>query len=268
MPALDAIASFQTTSGASLAAGVMATGDSATIRNFPQPNAAVLIDALYDDVTSPQAWRVRSPLLHDNVRGIQFTPGTAAPSSILPGFMPQTLEPQDTLTFELSTAASTGKALGALSIYYPQLPGAMARLYSSGDISPLIANIKPVYVAVGSGANTAGQWYDLVITTTENLLHANTDYAVLGIVFDQAVAGIAIKGADTGNLRCVVPGGTNNPYGSSYFVRKSMEFGLPLIPVINAANAGSTFISVISSAATGAAGTVQVLLAELSRNLS
>lgn len=267
MPALDAIASFQTTVGSTLAAGVMATGDSATIRNFPQAAKAVVVDVGYDDVTSPQAWRFRSPLLHDNVRGIQFTPGVAAPSNILPGFALQQVQPQDQLTFELSTAAATGKALGALSIYYSQLPGAMSRLYGPGDVGPLINNIKPVYVAVGSGANTAGQWFDQVITTTENLLHANTDYAVLGIVLDVAVAGLAIKGADTGNLRCMVPGGANNPYGAAYFWRKSLETGLPLIPVINAANAGSTFFSVISSAATGAASTGQILLAELSNNL-
>lgn len=268
MPALDCIASFQGTVGSTLAAGVMATGDSATIRNFPLTSAAFIIDALYDDVTSPQAWRVRSPLLHDNVRGLQFTPGSATPSNILPGFALQDLEPQDALTFELSTAAATGKALAALSIYYEQLPGAASRLYGPGDIGPLVTNIKPVYVAVGSGANTAGQWLDLVITTTENLLKANTDYAVLGLALDQAVAAIAIKGADTGNLRCAVPGGANNPYGAGYFWRKSIETGLPLIPVINAANAPSTFLSIISSAATGAASTGQIILAQLSRNLS
>lgn len=268
MAALDTIASFQTTVGSTLAAGVMATGDSAVVRNFPQPGQAWLVDALYDDVTSPQAWRVRSALLHDNVRGIQFTPGATTPSNILPGFALQDLEPQDLLTFELSTAAATGKALAALSIYYPQLPGVQARLYAPGDIGPLVTNIKPVYVAVGSGANTAGQWFDQVLTTTENLLRANTDYAVLGIILDVAVAAIGIKGADTGNLRCSVPGGANNPYGAGYFWRKSLETGLPLIPVINAANAGSTFVSIISSAATGAASTAQVILAQLTRNLT
>lgn len=268
MPALDTIASYQGTVASNLAAGVMATGDSATIRNFPQTADAKIVEVFYDDVTSPQPWRVRSPLLHDNVRGIQFTPGVTAPSKLLPSWALQEVQPQDQLTFELSTAAATGKALAALGLYYSNLPGATARLYSPGDILPLVENIKPVYVAIGSGANTAGQWLDTVLTTTENLLHANTDYAVLGILFDQAVAALAIKGTDTGNLRCSVPGGTNNPYGSDYFPRKSMELGLPLIPVINAANAGSTYVSLISSAATGAAGTAQVILAELSRNLS
>lgn len=267
MPALDTIAAFQTTSGATLAAGVMASGDSATIRNFPMTSDARIVEAFYDDVTAPAAWRVRSPLLHDNVRGLQFTPGVSAPSRLLPSFGLQEVEPQDQLIFELSTAATTGKALAALAIYYGQLPGASSRLYSPGDVLPLIENVKPVYVAIGSGANTAGAWLDTVLTTTENLLHANTDYAVLGIELDVAIAAIGIKGADTGNLRCCVPGGTNNPYAADYFVRKSQETGLALIPVINSANLGSTFVSIISSAATGAASTAQVILAELSRNI-
>lgn len=270
MPALDTIASYQGTSGSTLAAGTMATGDPNTIRNFPAaaPNAC-LIEAMYDYVTSPQACRVRSPLLHDNVRGIQFTPGASVPPKLLPSFGAyQELEAQDTLTFELSTAATTGKALLGLSIYYPQLPGAASRLYAPGDVIPRIVNIKPVYVAVGSGANTAGQWYDLVLTTTEQLLKANTDYAVLGLLLDVAVAALAVKGPDTGNLRCSVPGGANDVYGADYFVRKSVEANLPLIPVINAANAGSTYVSLISSAATGAASTFQVILGQLGQNLS
>ncbi len=268
MPAIDTIAAFQGTVGSTLAAGTMATGDSAVVRNFPQTAKARLLAAYYDDVTTPLAWRVRSPLLHDNVRGIQFGPGAAAPASLFPQYLQQPLQPQDQLTFELSTAASTGKALGAIAIYYDQLPGASARLYNLGDIAPLIENIKPVLVSIGSGANTAGQWLDTAITTTENLLHANTDYAVLGATLDVAVAALAVKGIDTGNLRVSAPGGTNNPYGPDWFVRMSQATGLACIPVINAANAGSTFVSIISSAATGAASSFTLYLAELTRNLS
>ncbi|HTX52521.1 MAG TPA: hypothetical protein VMD08_03885 [Candidatus Baltobacteraceae bacterium] len=268
MPALDTIASYQGTVGSTLAAGTMATGDPAAIRNFPPTQFAALMAAGYDDVTSPLTWRIRSPLLHDNVDGIQFDPGTAAPTLLLPRGMQQKLQAQDTLTFEFSTAASTGKACGAALIYYSQLPGAPARLYAPGDIDGITKNIKPVRIAIGSGANTAGQWYDLVITTTENLLHANTDYAVLGLSFSQAVAMVAVKGPDTGNLRCGVPGGTNNPQGAEFFVRLSEEAQLPCIPVINSANAGSTFVSIVSSAATGAAGFVTLMLAELAHNLS
>lgn len=267
MPAIDTIASFQGTVASTLAAGVMATGDPSAVRNFPDSAFAGIVAAFYDDVTTPLPCRVRSPLLHDNVQGIRFNPGSAAPAEIYPYAFPQPLNAQDTLTFELSTAAATGKALLALSIFYSQLPGAAARLYMPGDIKGLIDNIKPVQVAVGSGANTAGQWLDLVITTSESLLHANTDYAVLGCSLDVAVAALGIKGVDTGNLRVCCPGGVNNPIGPDFFVRQSERFGLPMIPVINSANAGSTFVSLISSAATGAASNFTLYLAELHQNL-
>lgn len=267
MPAIDTIASFQTTVASTYAAGVMASGDSAAIRSFPESQLAHIIDLFYDDVTTPLPARIRSPLLHDNVRGIEVNAGASAPENLFPSAFPQRVYPQDTLTFELSTAASTGKALLAAQVYYDQLPGAAARLFSPGDIQGLVKNVKPLFVAIGSGANTAGQWYDLVITTTESLLAANTDYAVLGIEFDQAVACIGIKGQDTANLRIGAPGSVAPKFGADHFYRKSLETGKPCIPVINAANAGSTYVSLISSAATGAAGTIVLYLAELSQNL-
>lgn len=268
MAAIDTIASFQTTVGSTLAAGVFATGDTGTVRNFPQSANAYLTAAFYDDVTTALTCRIRSPLLHDNVDGIQFDPGSTAISELFPAGALQNLEPQDLLTFELSTAAATGKALLAAQIYYQSLPGSVARLYSWGDIAPLIVNVKPLRVSIGSGANTAGIWLDTVITTTENLLHANTDYAVLGASFTQAVACVGVKGIDTGNLRVCAPGGINNPLGPRYFRYLSDLTGLPYIPVINAANAGGTFVSLISSAATAAAGFVSLYLAQLAHNLS
>lgn len=264
MPAIDTIAAYQGTVNSTLAAGVMATGDSASVRALGPGGTARLIAAFYDDVTTPLAARVRSPLLHDPVRGIQFNPGAAAPALLYPSPIPQPLKAQDQLTFELSTAAATGKALLATSIYYQGSGTLPARLFSPGDIYPLIENVKPVLVSVGSGANTAGQWYDLAINTTEDLLHANTDYAVLGITLDVAVAALGVKGIDTGNLRVCCPGGTNNPYGASYFAQLSMWTQLPCIPVVNSANKAATFLSLISSAATGAASSATIYLAELS----
>lgn len=267
MPAIDTIASYQGTVGSTLAAGVMATGDPSSIRNFQQPATCELLEAYYDFVTTALPWRVRSPALHDNVRGIQLYPGGNTPQRQLPWAVRQDFQAQDSLIFELSTAASTGKAIAALMLYYSDLPGMKARLFSTGDIQGNVDNIKPLSVAIGSGANTAGIWLDTVITTTEDLLHANTDYAVLGVTFDQAVACMGVKGPDTANLRVCAPGGTAPAFGAEYFVTLSDRTGKPCIPVFNSANKGSTFLSIVSSAATGAAGTAQLILAELTNNL-
>lgn len=221
-----------------------------------------------DHVTTCLPWRIRSPLLHDNVQGIRVYGGSIPTGPQLPYQFSQPLNPQDTLIFELSTAASTGKALGCAQIYYPQLPGVMARLYDAATIDPLIRNIKPMVVQVGSGANTAGQWYDVVATTTENLLHANTDYAVLGILTDVAVAAIAVKGPDTGNLRVACPGILLPSVTANYFRDMANETGYPYIPVINSANINGTFLSIISSAATSAALNGVLVLGELRQNLA
>lgn len=267
MPAIDTIASFQTTVASSYAAGVMAGGDSATIRNFPQSGRARLVDVFSDHVTSVQPFRIRSPLLHDNVQGLRFFPGETPSEGLLPKYVQQPLHGQDQLIIELSTAAATGKALAALLIYYDQLPGAAARLYNLGDIAGLIENLKTLPVSIGVGANTAGQWLDTVLTDEESLLHANTDYAVLGFGTDVGVASIAVKGIDTGNLRIGGPGVVEAVVTEDYFVKLSERLQAPCIPVINAANIGATYLSIVSSAATAAAANPYLVLAELSQNL-
>lgn len=267
MSAIDTIASFQTTVGSTFAEGVMATGDSSVVKNFPPTAEARLIAAYSDHVGATRDWRIRSALLHDNVQGIRFIPGQSPAIQLLPPAPGERLYSQDDLNLEFSTLAATGKALGALLIYYSQFPGVVARLFSPGDVFPLVEHVKPVLVAAASGANTAGIWYDLVITDDENLLEANTDYAVLGIVTDVAVASVAVKGQDTGNLRIGVPGILDTKVTSSYFVDLSMATGLACIPVINSANAGSTYMSFISAAATAAALNAQLILAQLSAKL-
>ncbi len=267
MPAIDTIASYQGTSGSTFAAGTMAAGDSNVVRNAPLTSPVQLVAAMYDSVTANEPWRVRSPALVDNVQGIRFYPGQTPARRLLPRQVRQVLQPQDTLTIEFTTAATTGKALGALGIYYSQLPGISARLFSPGDIAGNVAYIKPMVITFGSGGNTAGAWYDLVATTTESLLDANTDYAVLGYEVDTQVAAVAIKGSETGNLRIGGPGTSDSSVTSEYFLQLSEYTGLPCIPVFNSANIGTIYGSIISSAATAAALDLVFILAQLSHNL-
>lgn len=268
MPAIDTVACYQGTVGSTLAAGTFATGDSGVVRNAPLTSRPQLIEAFSDNVTTAMPWRIRSPLLHDPVQGIKFPASVLCSGPLLPYRFSQPLEPQDTLIVELSTAASTGKACGVYEIFYPQLAGVAARLYGVGDIDPIIKNIKPVQVQIGSGANTAGIWWDQVFTTTENLLHANTDYAVLGLLTDVAVACIAVKGIDTGNLRVGCPGNIDPKMSANYFADLSAFSGYPTIPVINSANVGGLYVSIVSSAATGAALNATIILGELTQNFA
>jgi hypothetical protein len=261
MPAFDTVAGAVTTAGQSYAAATPATGDSFTVRNFPDVAQAHLLGILYHGSAARQGFRVRSPLMHDNVQGLRFVPGEVPTSILVPRVNGQRLYPQDVLVVELSTAPSTGAAGIALQIFYDQLPGASSRLAHWGDIKGLIKSEKTLLVAAGVG--TANTWQDVVITTSENLLHANTDYAVLGYTIDQPGVAVGIKGIDTGNLRVCGPATTTTHITAEYFVRLSEESTYPTIPVFNSANAGSTFATVINYAAFGTAPNIVFYLAEL-----
>lgn len=240
------------------------SGDPLQVRNFNLgTDTARLIQIIRRGATAGFA-RVRSPLFHDNIRGIMFTTGETPSLAAIPAEYAQTLVAQDTLIVEGSGGAAETDLI-ILSIYYSNLVGTAARLHQAGDIAGLFKSLKPITVAVTSSA-TIGQWVDTVITTTEDLTHANTDYAILGYTTNVALGAVAIKGADTGNLRIGGPGSINVEDTSNYFRWQSDRHGIPFIPVFNSANKGSTFVSVVDSAASTAA-TITLMCMELAQNL-
>lgn len=254
----------QVTNSAALAAVTVANGDSLTVRSFAPPALAYLDDVIIKGGQSVTA-RLTSPYLHDTTRGITIISAGAPTVDALPKYGHQFLSTQDTLVLQATSGAANSSVV-ALQNYYTDLGASDARLYGWGDVSGLIKEIKPVEVDCTT-SGTIGEWSDTLITTTENLLKANTDYAVLGYVVDVACAVVGIKGQDTGSLRICGPGSTNTYETSSYFVDKSNNTGRPYIPVINAANANNTSASTADDAASTAVK-VQLVLAELSSNLS
>lgn len=264
MPAIDSILVSAVNPGAGPAVGTtVPSGDSLSVRNFPDANKAYLQNIVRQG-TAAGFVQVRSPLLHDNVQGIRVTPGESPSVFSIPGIALQVAHAQDTYICELSGgAAETDIAI--LNMYYENLPGATARLHSPADISPLVKNVKPIRVAVVSSA-TVGQWTDTAITASEDLTHANTDYAVLGYMSNVALGYIAIKGIDTGNLRAGGPGATQELPTTNYFARMSKDTGNPWIPVFNSANKNGTVVSVAAATASVAA-TVELICVELSQNL-
>ena len=104
-------------------------------------------------------------------------------------------------------------------------------------------------------------WLDTAINATEDNLHANTDYAVLGYTIDVACIAVGIKGIDTSNLRVCGPGSTSSIATGDYFWENALRENLPMIPVFNSANNAATFVSALSVAA--AASKVILNCAEL-----
>lgn len=262
-PAIDTIVGKAVNPSTTQTAVTFASGDSGTIRNFAAPDTAILDRVTRVGATAGNV-RILSPLLHDNVRGITFTSSETPTDFLMPRWVPQYLKTQDTLAVSVTGGAAESD-LASLSIYYSNVGGGSARLHNLGDVAPLINAIKPLTVAVTNSA-TIGTWTDTVITTTENLLQANTDYAVLGYVTDTALGLIGIKGLETQNFRIAGPGPTSTRDTEDFFVKWSNERGTPHIPVINSANAGSTFVSTVDNTASSTAN-VQLILGRLSQNL-
>lgn len=245
--------------GATFVAATVAPGDSFTVRAFPVGTAKARLFRVIRQGVTAGGVRILSPLLHDNVRGItQLT--TETPTTFaFPREVSQELRPQDTLQVQISGGGAETDA-GALIVYYTDLPGAQARLFSPSDIGPRIKTIKPLEVDFTTVVAGTG-WLDTVITATEDLTHANTDYAILGYTVDTACVAIGIKGIDTSNLRVCGPGSTASIVTGDYYWENALRENLPMIPVFNSANKGSTFVSAYAVAA--AATKVILNLAEL-----
>lgn len=263
MTSIDTVLA-QVTNSVALAAVTVAPGDSLVVRSFQPPSNAYLDGITVKGGQSVTA-RLLSPKLYDAVRGITVISAQAPSLRALPRQMAQPLYAQDQLALSALSGAANSTAV-ALHTYYSDLGASDARVYGWGDIAGLIEAIRPVEIDVTASA-TIGQWNDTVITTTENLLKANTDHALLGYTVDVACLCVAVKGQDTGNLRISGPGTTLGDVGVEYFVQQAQVTGRPYIPVINAANVNNTFVSVADNAASTAVK-VQLIFAELSQNLS
>ena len=261
--AIDTIGLHVTNPGATGAAPVLASGDILTVRSFPATSTAKLEQITRQGATSGFI-QVKSTRFHDDVRGIRYTPATTPSRMLLPPDVGQALYSGDTLTVLMAGGTAESDA-AALHLYYSTLQGTAARLHMWGDIAGGIANIKPVEVTVKTAA--IGAWATVVLTNTENLLHAGSTYAVLGYVVNAAGCVVGVKGQETGNMRVCGPATTDTDVTSNYFVDASTYHGTPHIPVLKATNRGSIFATLLADAATVTVE-VQLILAELTTSLA
>lgn len=265
MVAIDTVATGVLTAGGAgvFTAAVPAAGDSLAVRSFA-PTADARLDcltlqgAVQANIT---AARVRSPRMHDVAQGIRIAPGELVSAYSLPAQAAQKMYPTDQLIAEIAQGAAAEFQELVLHMYYTDLSGANGRYVNWSDIAGQVKNIKPVQVAMG--ATVANVWTDTVITASEDLLHANTDYAVLGYSTNAAVAAVGLRGQETGNLRACGPGTTSEFPTTEWFIRMGDKQAKPYIPVFNSNNRGGVFASVIGRVALAAGTLVELILAEL-----
>ncbi|MGH9770408.1 MAG: hypothetical protein ACRD4Q_01700 [Candidatus Acidiferrales bacterium] len=261
--ALDTISGFVTAPGNAFTQWTPAAGDSLTVRNANSAKRTMLLN-LWGWNNAAGTLRVRSPKLHDNVQGIRASVLSNDVEVELAVGQMQTLYPQDSLVAEQTGSAVAGQIeTGSMLLWYEDLPGVAGRFLAPADIAKRQINVFTNEVTIAPGA-AGGYQGQQAFNSAFDLTQANTDYALLGYVVSARCATVALRGPDTGNLRCAGPGEpTKRDLTSRWFYLLSSAFALPLIPVINSANKAGTFIDIVANQAAGAV-TVDLIMAQLS----
>jgi len=267
MPAaLQTVTFFkQNLTGGAFEALAAASGDSATFFNVPQNSNAYLAEIWAVDSASACELSLTASRFHDQTFGIRAAVPSGAvlapttrPSLISPAGFDQPIFPSDVLTVNANGTAADNVNV-TIMLYYPDLPEIAGRFATSQYVRGAMKNLVGVRVSPTSGAGTYGA--TVALNSVTNLLHANTDYAVLGFTSQTPIASLVLQGIDTGNMRVGGPVLSAPEHDAYLFADLSDKYNVPLIPVINSNNAGAITIAAAHTAA--AAKVVDVLLAEL-----
>ena len=245
------------------AAAAADAGDTLTIRQFAQGSKAQIeFVGLQPAAAGATRVEIKSPVMHDNVQGMEFVTAESPASFLMPRRTGEPMQPGDTLTVQLATSLAAATVIGgALGVYYQNVDGIAAALKSWPDISGMITHIKPF--SVTPGAVAANTWLDTSLAAAAAQLDANRYYAVLGYTCSDPYIAVAIKGQNTVNLRVGGPGATSTLDISAYFAEMSDREQTPHIPVFYANNKGSTYLSVLSAVAVAAPKDVTLVCAQL-----
>lgn len=261
MANLNVVTGRVTNPGATLTALTADTLDSFTVKSFRFGDSAWIMD-MFAQTATAGVFRIRSPRLHDVSQGIRLRTGTNAGRSLLARDLNQPLKPQDVLTVEGSGGGAETDVF-AFTILYNTDDLPTTRLITDQELNARTVNIFGAEVTVTSSA-TAGQYGgSTALNATFDVWKRNADYAILGIISDTAGCTVGITGPDTGQTRVGMPMSTEQLQTHDYFQMLAYINGLPLIPVINAANIAATFID-CATTSTSATVNFSVICAELS----
>lgn len=219
------------------------TGDSATFFNVPQGSLAYLAEVWAVNNASPMDLSLVASRFHDQTSGIVYKVpdgATLAPAErpvqvSAPG-IDQPIFPSDVLTVQVDGTAADDVNV-TLVYYYADIPGISARLATYGAVVAAAGNQVGIRVSLTAGT---GNWGSTVaLNSSDNRLHANRDYAVLGFTAEAPLAAVGMSGVDMGNLRVGGPVLADGGHDGSLFLNYARAYNQALIPVINSNNAGS-----------------------------
>jgi len=267
---LDDITAFKNSlTGGSFEALAAASGESLSLRWLGGSTRCTQLAVWGADSATKCQFSIRSPLLHDNVRGIRYgfmaNPTLSAtsgkPQFFSSPYWTQDYEPTDTLIIEANGTAADRCVLSQLLKYdSPDIQG--ARLLGYQEVEARLNNIVGILVAPTAAA-TGDFGAAVALNSSDDRLKANTDYALIGATSDLMYTTAVLFGPDTANFNVSWPGSWQEDIQAGWFYELSRNLQMPLIPVINANNKGVTFVK-IADAGGAVAPNIVLQLAELS----
>lgn len=256
---LDDLTTFKDAlTGGAFEALAAADGESLSIRWLGDGTRVTLLEAWGANNTSKCDFSIRSPLLHDNTRGIrfahQFNPTLSGadgnPQLYLAPYWRQEYEPTDTLVVETNGTAADDVTFSQLLKYdSPAVQG--ARLLTHSEVLARTKNIVGIRVSPSPHATTSTYGTAEAISADDDRLKANTDYALLGLTTDLPYTTLGIFGPDTANFTISMPAHWDSSKSAGWFYEMARRWSEPLIPVINSNNKGVTFVKAATAGGGG-----------------
>lgn len=245
------------------------TGDTNTFFNVPQGSEAYIAEVWAADSATKAEIYLTASRFHDQVFGIRYVVpagSSLAPAgrmtNVDPAGIDQPIFPSDVLTVT-AVGADNDVVNVALVLYYADIPGVDARLITAEECRARGGNKVGIKTLLTPGTGNWGA--SVALNASDNRLHANTDYAVIGLNAMLPAAAVGLSGIDTGNLRTGGPVLADGGHDATLWYDLAVAYSQPLIPVINSNNAGSTFLQIAGPGTTQ--NEVDVLLVELDRRL-
>lgn len=245
------------------------TNDTNTFFNFPQGSEAYIAEVWAADSATKAEIYMTASRFHDQVFGIRYSVpagSSLAPAGRMtcvdPAGIDQPIFPSDVLTVT-AVGADNDVVNVALVNFYADIPGVDARLITCEEARARGGNKVGIKTLL---TPSTGNWgASVALNASDNRLHANTDYAVIGLNAMLPLSAVGLSGIDTGNLRTGGPVLSDGDHDATLWYDLAARYNAPLIPVINSNNAGSTFLQCAGPGTTQVE--VDVLLVELDRRI-
>jgi len=247
------------------------SGDSTAIANYGIGGARIL-DMWAMDSAAVAELRLRTTRpesTHDQQNGVRFllhstTPGGAGKQGalmLLPGDPVIPVFKSDTLTLDVTGTAADNVAVSYLT-QYDDLPGVQGQFASWPQIQALHKSTVGIRCdAVASG--TAGAYgATRAINADDDRLHADTYYAILGVTVQTPVLTVAFTGPGWGGQKFGLPADGLSQNISTFFVRQSVFYNVPLVPWFSSNDKGNVLLQVVDTTAS-TSPKIDVLLYEL-----